>query len=139
MLQLPGQLFPFYLVWKAPVIKSYVFFPFNFLANHDLCKVQQLQQYSNNGNNKTDLINLERKATAQRLRIKDNEGQGNCMFSALCHQLEIKKRLEYSEMELRTELVQYLTDHPTFVCICLMWHNYICRHTCKPLISSLIW
>ena len=62
------------------------------------------------------LADLREKAAAQGLRIVDNDGQGNCMFSALCRQLEIKKGLKYLHMNLRTELVQYLKDHPDLVC-----------------------
>ncbi|CAH3024571.1 unnamed protein product [Porites evermanni] len=83
-----------------------------------LWKLQQLHHYPDKSHKKTDLFtDVERKAAAKGLRIIDNKGNGNCMFSALCRQLEIKKGPTYSEMELRTELVQYLKDHPTFVCI----------------------
>ena len=59
------------------------------------------------------LADLREKAAGQGLTLIDNDGLGNCMFSALCHQLKIKKRLkQYLEMELRTELAQYLEDHP---------------------------
>ena len=68
-------------------------------------------------NKQTLLTDLERKAAAKGLKIVDNDGKGNCLFSALCHQLENKKGKGYLEMELRTELVQYLKDHPTIVCI----------------------
>ena len=91
---------------------------FLFLSKQALWKLQQLHHYPDKSHKKTDLFtDLERKAVAKGLRIVDSEGNGNCMFSALCRQLEIKKGPRYSEMELRTELVQYLKDHPTFVCI----------------------
>ena len=92
-------------------------FLFLFLSKQALWKLQQLHHYPDKSHKKTDLFtDLERKAAAKGLRIVDNEGNGNCMFSALCRQLEIKKEQRYREMELRTELVQYLKDHPTFVC-----------------------
>ena len=63
------------------------------------------------------LADLREKAAGQGLTLIDNDGPGNCMFSALCHQLKIKKRLkQYSEVELRTELAQYLKAHPELVC-----------------------
>ena len=90
---------------------------FLFLAKQALWKLQQLHHYPDKSHKKTDLFtDLARKAAAKGLRIVDNEGNGNCMFSALCRQLEIKKEQTYSEKGLRTELVQYLKDHPTFVC-----------------------
>lgn len=59
---------------------------------------------------------LSEKAATQGLKIVENDRNGNCMFSALCRQLEIKKGLTYSHVDLRTELVQYLRDHPDLVC-----------------------
>ena len=106
-------------------------FLFLFLSKQALWKLQQLHHYPDKSHKKTDLFtDLERKAAAKGLRIVDNEGNGNCMFSALCRQLEIKKGQRYSEMRLRTELVQYLKDHPTFVCIFFMRYSYI--SSCRP-------
>ena len=93
-------------------------FFFVFLAKQALCNLQQLHHHPVKSNKQTLLTDLERKAAAKGLKIVDNDGKGNCLFSALRHQLENKKRKRYySEMELRTDLVQYLEDHPTFVCI----------------------
>lgn len=94
-----------------------MFFFLRFLAKQALCNLQQLHHYPVKSHKKTLKTDLERKAAAMGLRIVDNKGNGNCMFSALCRQLENKKGQRYSEMELRKELVQYLKDHPTFVCI----------------------
>ena len=106
-------------------------FLFLFLAKQALRKLQQLHHYPDKSHKKTDLFtDLERKAAAKGLRIVDNKGNGNCMFSALCRQLDIKKGQTYLEMELRTELVQYLKDHPTFVCIFFMRYSYI--SSCRP-------
>ena len=106
-------------------------FLFLFLAKQVLWKLQQLHHYPDKSHKKTELlIDLERKAAAKGLRIVDNKGNGNCMFSALCRQLEIKKGQRYSEMGLRTELVQYLKDHPTFVCIFFKRYSYI--SSCRP-------
>lgn len=92
-------------------------FLFVFLAKQALCNLQQLHHHPVESNKQTLLTDLGRKAAAKGLKIVDNDGKGNCLFSALCHQLENKKGKRYLEMELRTELVQYLEDHPTFVCI----------------------
>ena len=92
------------------------FFP---SAEQALYNLQQLRHDTDQAKKDKNVLlaDLREKAASQGLTLIDNDGPGNCMFSALCHQLKIKKRLkQYSEMELRTELAQYLKAHPELVC-----------------------
>lgn len=54
-------------------------------------------------------------ASNKGFEIVKNNGEGNCMFYALCDQLEYKKVLQISDQDLRKELVNYLYDHPKLV------------------------
>ena len=96
-------------------MKLSLFFP---LAKQALRNLQQMRHVTDQAKKEQNVLlaDLRKKATGQGLTIKDKDGQGNYMLSALCHQLKIKKGLTYSDMELRTELVRYQKDHPDLVC-----------------------
>ena len=61
------------------------------------------------------LPDLRMTASNKGFEIVKNNGEGNCMFHALCDQLEYKKVLQISHQDLRKELVNYLHDHPKLV------------------------
>ena len=55
---------------------------------------------------------LESVASAKQLMIIDNNGQGNCQFKAIAHQLNLP---HVDHMAVRRKAVSYLTDNPTTV------------------------
>ena len=54
-------------------------------------------------------------ASARGFRISDNNGLGNCIFYALCEQLEIVKGIKITHGELRKTLAHYLRSNPKLV------------------------
>ena len=81
-------------------------------------KLQEMHQDAGKLQKKADLLkDLEMNASNKGFEIVGNDGEGNCMFHALCDQLKYKKHLEISHQELRKELVKYLQEHPTTVSV----------------------
>ena len=65
---------------------------------------------------KTDLlVDLRKVASDKGFTISDNPASGNCMFHALCAQLQSVKGIQISHSELRETVVQFLTDNPDMV------------------------
>ena len=60
-------------------------------------------------------VELEKIASGKGFVISDNEGSGNCMFSALSEQLNLVKGIRISHGELRQSIVQYLSNNPRLV------------------------
>ena len=78
--------------------------------------LQQMESDSNEFNKKTDATeHLQKIASDKGFSICDNPGSGNCMFYALSEQLQIEKRIEISERELRKKLVECLGNSPNLV------------------------
>ena len=88
------------------------------LAKQALHNLEQIRQDTDQAKKKENdlLADLREKAAGRGLTIKDDDEQISDMISALCHQLEIKKGLKYSDDKLKTELVQYHKDNPDLVC-----------------------
>ena len=80
---------------------------------HDL---EQMQRNAGQVTSETDLsVELIKIASDKGFTISDNDGSGNCMFYALCDQLDLVKRIQISHEELRQSVVQYLKENPTLV------------------------
>jgi len=63
-------------------------------------------------NKKTSLSkDLEKIASVEGFIISGNPASGNCMFYALCEQLQSVKGIKVSHTELRNTLVQFLTKN----------------------------
>ena len=78
--------------------------------------LQQIQLYARSETSQTELsLNLKRTAQEKGFVISDNQGEGNCMFSALSEQLDVVKATRMSHEEIRQTVVRYLMDHPTLV------------------------
>jgi len=58
---------------------------------------------------------LEKIASDEGFIISGNPGSGNCMFYALCEQLQSVKGIKLSHTELRKTLVQFLTENSILV------------------------
>lgn len=63
------------------------------------------------------LARFERIVSNKGFVISDNEGSGNCMFSALCEQLHLMKGIAISPQKLRHSIVQYLRKNPKLVSV----------------------
>ena len=59
---------------------------------------------------------LEKIASEKGFAISGNPASGNCMFYALCEQLQSVKGIKLSHTELRKTLVQFLTLNFILVC-----------------------
>ena len=81
-------------------------------------KLQEMHRDAGKLPKKAGLFNdLKMIASNKGFEIVGNDGEGNCMFHALCDQLKYKKHLEISHRQLRKELVKYLQEHPTMVSV----------------------
>jgi len=84
--------------------------------------LQQMQRSVSKVNINTDLsAELEKIASAKGFVITDNEGSGNCMFYALCEQLNLVKGIKISHGELRQSIVQYLRNNPRLVSLVFIY------------------
>ena len=81
-------------------------------------KLQEMHRDAGKFQKKAGLFNdLKVNASNKGFEIVGNDGEGNCMFHALCDQLKFKKHPEISHQELRKELVKYLWEHPMMVSV----------------------
>ena len=84
--------------------------------------LQQMQCSVSKVNINTDLsTELEKIVSDKGFVISDNEGSGNCMFYALCEQLNLVKGIKISHGELRQSIVQYLRNNPKLVSLVLFF------------------
>ena len=85
--------------------------------------LQEIQCDVRKTNSATELsAELEKIASSKGFVISDNEGSGNCMFYALCEQLNLLKGITISHGELRQSIVQYLLDNPRLVSLVHVHH-----------------
>lgn len=81
-------------------------------AKKTLVNLQELHRDADKHQKQGGLLpDLRMIASGKGFEVVDNDGKGNCMFHALCHQLKYKKHLEISHQDLRNELVKYLHEH----------------------------
>lgn len=85
------------------------------VAEETFLKLQEMQRDAD----KQDLLlsGMVNIASDNGFDVVKNDGDGNCMFHALCHQLKYEKHLEISHQELRKQLVKYLHEHPKLVSV----------------------
>lgn len=85
------------------------------VAEETFLKLQEMQRDAD----KQDLLlsGMVNIASDNGFDVVKNDGDGNCMFHALCHQLKYEKHLEISHQELRKQLVKYLHGHPKLVSV----------------------
>ena len=84
-------------------------------AKKALLNLQEMHRDADKHKKQGLVPDLRMIASDKGFEVVDNDGKGNCMFHALCHQLKYKKHLEISHQDLRKELVKYLLKHSKMV------------------------
>ena len=75
------------------------------------------------------------------LTIRENRGNGDCMFIPLTQQLELLFGASISSQELRQNIVRYMMENPYLVRICNVYY-VMCyarvRELQKPVVKSWV-